>query len=169
MSIRAAADQIHKVSSDADIEKVVSLADQIWREHYVPIIGKAQVDYMLQNFQSAEAIKTQIDEGAFYYLLIHNSRPSGYFSFYLRESELFLSKIYLMKSMRGKGLGAKMMVFIQDAAAKNQLRKISLTVNKNNAKSIAAYIKLGFRNIKPVVMDIGNGFVMDDFLMEKTW
>lgn len=157
------------VRSISDIQRVVELADEIWREHYIPIIGKAQVDYMLQRFQSAQAIKDQIEEGAMYYLLFHKNAPAGYFSFTIRETELFLSKIYVKKTKRGKGLGGKMMKFIQDEAASNGLDQISLTVNKNNTKSIAAYSKLGFKKIKSLVMDIGNGFVMDDFLMEKTW
>ncbi|MEN8797925.1 MAG: GNAT family N-acetyltransferase [Flavobacteriaceae bacterium] len=161
--------EIRAVTGTDDIALVVALADSIWREHYTPIIGRDQVDYMLLNFQSAEAIKSQIDEGASYYLLLHNNSPAGYFSFYLKESELFLSKIYLRKSLRGKGLGGKMLDFIQDEAANNGLKQISLTVNKNNTKTIAAYSKLGFRKVKPLVIDIGNGFVMDDFLMEKSW
>ncbi|MEN8789552.1 MAG: GNAT family N-acetyltransferase [Flavobacteriaceae bacterium] len=161
--------EIRAVTGTDDIALVVALADSIWREHYTPIIGRDQVDYMLLNFQSAEAIKSQIDEGASYYLLLLNNSPAGYFSFYLKESELFLSKIYLRKSLRGKGLGGKMLDFIQDEAANNGLKQISLTVNKNNTKTIAAYSKLGFRKVKPLVIDIGNGFVMDDFLMEKSW
>ncbi len=161
--------EIITVTETNEIAIVVSLADAIWREHYTSIIGKDQVDYMLGKFQSAEAIKTQIDEGARYHLLLYNNTPAGYCSFYLKESELFLSKIYLRKTLRGKGLGGKMLKFIQDEAVNNGLRQISLTVNKNNAKSIAAYVKLGFKKVKPIVIDIGNGFIMDDFLMEKTW
>ncbi len=164
-----ATDRILMVRSISDIQKVAELADEIWREHYTPIIGKAQVDYMLEHFQSAQAIKDQMEEGAMYYLLFHKSAPAGYFSFYLREPELFLSKIYLRKTLRGKGLGGKMMRFIENEAINKGLHRISLTVNKNNTKSITAYARLGFIKIKPLVMDIGNGFVMDDFLMEKTW
>jgi ribosomal protein S18 acetylase RimI-like enzyme len=162
-------EEIIAVTGPAEIALVAELADTIWREHYTPIIGGDQVNYMLDKFQSAEAIQNQIDEGASYSLLLYQGKPEGYLSYYLKEDELFLSKIYVKKTMRGKGLGGKMMDFIQDEAAKNGLKQISLTVNKNNAKTIAAYLKLGFRKIKPLVMDIGNGFVMDDFLMEKTW
>ncbi|MGB5236966.1 MAG: GNAT family N-acetyltransferase [Flavobacteriaceae bacterium] len=161
--------EIIAVTEPVEIAQVVELADDIWREHYTSIIGEDQVNYMLHKFQSADAIKTQIGEGARYYMLLHNNDPAGYCSFYLKESELFLSKIYVRKNLRGKGLGGMMMRFIQDEAKRNGLHQIGLTVNKNNARSIAAYIKLGFKKIKPLVMDIGNGFVMDDFLMKKSW
>ena len=156
------------VAEQEEIIRVAELADSIWREHYTPIIGEDQVNYMLHKFQSAEAIRAQIIDGARYHLLLHLHVLAGYCSFYLKENELFLSKIYVRKAMRGKGLGGEMMKFIEAEAIKNELKQISLTVNKNNTKSIAAYSKLGFKKIKPLVMDIGNGFVMDDFLMEKS-
>jgi RimJ/RimL family protein N-acetyltransferase len=48
------------------------------------------------------------------------------------------------------------------------LNKIALTVNKNNVNSIKAYEKMGFKNVGSVVQDIGSGYVMDDYKMEKT-
>ncbi|MGI9547346.1 MAG: GNAT family N-acetyltransferase [Flavobacteriaceae bacterium] len=159
--------EIKSVKDNAAIQIVVILADEIWREHYSPIIGKKQVEYMLDNFQSLNAIKTQIVDGAQYYLIYYKDEPSGYFSFYLREDSLFLSKIYVKSSLRGKGLGAMAIRFIEDEAILKELPCISLTVNKNNRSSIDAYLRMGFKKIKPVVMDIGGGFVMDDYYLEK--
>lgn len=159
--------EIKLVSNPSDILEVVTLADEIWREHYTPIIGIDQVDYMLDNFQSATAIGDQISDGAEYYLISYNGKPCGYFSFYPKEGSLFLSKIYVKNSLRGKGLGSLAIDFIEEQAAHQGLSGISLTVNKNNRNSIAAYRKMGFEIIKPVVMDIGGGFIMDDYYMKK--
>ena len=160
-------EEIRLVQSVEDITVVADLADEIWREHYIPIIGLAQVDYMLDKFQSAEAIEQQIKEGAMYYLIEYKHTPIGYLSFYFKKNSLFLSKIYVKSSLRGKGFGRKAMSFVEDEAGKNSRNTISLTVNKNNNRSIEAYRKMGFKKVKPVVMDIGGGFVMDDFIMEK--
>jgi hypothetical protein len=41
-----------------------------------------------------------------------------------------------------------------------------LCVNKRNTIALAAYAKYGFRIYGQDVLDIGNGFVMDDYLLE---
>ena len=155
------------VKDQVQISEIVTLADEIWREHYTSIIGKPQVDYMLENFQSFDAIKSQIAEGARYYLISYQQSPAGYFSFYEKKHTLFLSKIYVKSSLRGKGLGKKAISFIEDEAKRIGLTSIVLTVNKNNEWSIIAYKKMGFEINRPLVMDIGGGFVMDDYEMEK--
>ena len=42
-----------------------------------------------------------------------------------------------------------------------------MQVNKANVRAIAAYKKAGFHIAQEAVFDIGHGFVMDDYLMEK--
>ena len=156
------------VFGDGQIAAVVALAQEIWTEHYSPIIGKEQVDYMLSRFQSKEAISGQIKSGSLYFLIEENRRFIGYLAAQPKEDALFLSKIYVLKSMRRKGYGRKAVEFIERLTREKGFKKIDLTVNKMNAGSIRAYEKIGFRNTGPVVQDIGSGFVMDDFRMEKT-
>ncbi len=158
---------ITKVFSEAEIDTVARLADTIWREHYTSIIGKGQVDYMLDKYQSVRAITNQIKENAHYYLVWEGNMPAGYFSYYKKPSELFLSKIYILKDLRGHGLGKLAMEFIEMKATEEKLPAITLTVNRNNSRSIAAYEKMGFYQKDAVVMDIGGGYVMDDYVMEK--
>ena len=78
-----------------------------------------------------------------------------------------MSKLYIKSSERGKKFGRKAINFIENLAKEKMLYKITLTVNKNNVNSINAYKKMGFVNTGSVVKDIGNGFVMDDYKMEK--
>ncbi len=158
---------IEPVTSAMQIDTVVELADTIWREHYTPIIGIGQVDYMLKTFQSPEAIGQQIASERYrYFLLIDESIPIGYMSVLPRNSLLFVSKIYLLDSVRGKGLGKKAVDYLTGLAKVLGLKGLELTVNKYNP-SIKAYEKMGFETIDDVVVDIGNGFVMDDYVMHK--
>ena len=159
--------KITAVNDPESIDIVARLGDEIWREHYVPIIGEAQVNYMLDKFQSPRAIASQIKEGASYYLVYMNEKAVGYFSFYEKDKGLFLSKIYIHSSLRGSGLGRFSIDFIEREAEQKKLSHIELTVNKNNEKTIAAYKKMGFQIEEAIVMDIGNGFVMDDYRMIK--
>jgi ribosomal protein S18 acetylase RimI-like enzyme len=160
--------KINIANSEVDFNTITKLASTIWKEHYTPIIGIEQVKYMLDKYQSVNAIKKQIEEGAEYYLISYKNESVGYLSVSTKESSLFLSKIYILSSQRGKRIGKTSMEFIEEIAIKNQCENISLTVNKYNTNSIKAYEKMGFVKVKEIVIDIGNGFVMDDFKMEKS-
>jgi|GEM_PF-7806 len=154
-----------RVESPEQLSALVRLADRIWREHYSPLIGRAQVDYMLDKFQSEAAVSEQLSEGYIYEMLTLSGAPCGYLAVKSEEKRLFLSKLYIEKSCRGRGFSHTMFSRIEELAA--GLSAIYLTVNKGNDGSIAAYKKLGFEIIDSVVSDIGGGFVMDDYIMEK--
>lgn len=158
---------IKRVQSPQTIKVVADLASIIWNEHYVPIIGQDQVDYMVKSFQSAEAMEKQInDENYEYYLIEHLSEPSGYISIKLMGNELFLSKFYVIKEKRGTGLGKTGLKFVINQAKELGASAITLTVNKYNTNSIKAYEKMGFKITGSIVSDIGAGYVMDDYKMK---
>lgn len=159
-----------KVTSEADCAAVAALAREIWTEHYDRIVGRAQVDYMLDKFQSAAAIARQIAEGYVYYLAAADYGPAGYFALVpdRRSSSALLSKIYVRKDQRGSGLGKSMLAEADRLCREAGVSTIWLTVNKHNSDSIAWYEHVGFAKTGPIVQDIGGGFVMDDYRMERT-
>ena len=156
-----------RIASDQELAKVEEMAKIIWHEHYTPIIGVEQVIYMLEKFQSSATMRSQIENGYQYFMISRGETPVGYLSFIKKGDALFLSKIYILKEERGRGTGRASFEFVENQARENQCKKISLTVNKNNLNSIRAYESAGFKNAGDLVQDIGNGFVMDDYLMEK--
>jgi len=157
------------VINKLDYKVISKLAIEIWTEHYVSIIGIDQVNYMLEKFQSKNAIEDQITKSNYkYYLIKNNNNDLGYISIKEDNSVLFLSKIYISKTYRGQGFGKIAMNFIEAQAVKLNCFKIYLTVNKHNINSIKAYEKIGFIKIEELIIDIGNGYVMDDYKMEKT-
>lgn len=123
--------------------------------------------YMVENFQTATAMEKQIRDGMDYYQVFSGEAPIGYLAFKEQGRELFLSKIYILSSLRGRGMGRKAMEFVEDQARNRGCQGISLTVNKNNSKAIGAYEKMGFVNQGHLETDIGGGFIMDDYLMKK--
>ena len=156
-----------EVSSPREVATVARLAREIWRDHYEPIIGAAQVAYMLDKFQSAQAIAAQVAERDHWYFLIrHENRAVGYIGLERRQEALFLSKLYLKKSVRGRGLGRRAVDFVRQFAGARGLSTIRLTVNRHNATAIAAYQRTGFIRAGEVVTDIGGGYVMDDYVFE---
>lgn len=159
-----------EVRSAAQIADAAHLAREIWQEHYLPIIGLEQVDYMVSKFQSERAITDQIADAYEYFVVVQDEKSMGYMAVVpkMSEASLMLSKIYVKKSARGRGLGRKMLEFMDNLCRHRNIKKIWLTVNKNNRHAIAWYSRMGFINTASLIQDIGEGFVMDDFRMEKT-
>lgn len=148
----------------SDIKELASLASSIWHEYWTCLLSPEQIDYMVENFQSEKAIKEQIeDENYTYYFIKSDNENAGYFGISDKGDFLFLSKIYIRKEFRHKGIGTKAFDKIKELALGKPIR---LTVNKHNTNSINAYKKWGFKTIDAVVTDIGSGFVMDDYIME---
>jgi len=158
---------IKKVSNKEQISTIENLAYEIWYQHYTPIIGKHQVDYMLGKFQSFEAMTKQIKNGFLYFLILDDNVPLGYMSVDIHSETLFLSKFYVTEAERGKGYGRKIIAYLETLAKEKNLNKIALTVNKYNTGSIKMYEKVGFVISGTMVKDIGEGFIMDDYQMEK--
>lgn len=159
---------IKPVHTSKAIETVAHLAHKIWNLHYVPIIGQQQVDYMLDKFQDKEAIKHQIENGYDYFIIEHQKEACGYLALVTNneEKKMMISKIYIDSDFRNLNLGSQLMNFAIEEAKKRGSRLIWLTVNINNSKSIEWYQKRGFTIKENIKIDIGNGFVMDDYLME---
>ncbi|MBR1778225.1 MAG: GNAT family N-acetyltransferase [Alphaproteobacteria bacterium] len=156
------------VLSDQDIREMASLATEIWKEHFTPIIGADQVEYMVEKFQSEQALHEQIKHGYLYFVLVFENKQIGYIGLRLNEDCLFLSKLYIQKEYRGNGFSRMMLQHAENIALQNAKPVIRLTCNRHNAGSLAVYKKIGFQIVREEKADIGNGFVMDDYILEKS-
>ena len=157
-------DFVKLTSDDVNgIKEMSEMATAILREHYDPIIGKEQNDYMLKMFQSEEAVAEQLAHGYNYYFAKREGQNAGFLAYYPREGALYLSKLYLYKDQRGKGFSRVMIEFLKEKAKELGLNRIELNVNRNNP-SVQIYEKLGFTVAWTEKNDIGNGFYMDDYV-----
>ncbi len=159
------------VTTPDQARETADLAKRIWWEHYPPIIGDEQVEYMVKHFQTQDKIWQDIKTCGFEYSLIEiDGKPSGYLALKMDSNDrsLFISKLYLEKAARGRGGARQVINSVISRCRRDNLASIWLTVNKHNDKSIAAYSKLGFEIEKAIVTDIGEGFVMDDYVMRMT-
>lgn len=165
--------------NDKEIKILSKLAENIWNEYWPCILKQAQIDYMVEKFQSYQAIKNQIEnENYIYKVICLDGENAGYFGISKKDKKiwvenspkisfeyLFLSKLYLKKEFRAKGLGYKAFLEIKKIAENTGLKYIYLTVNKYNENTIKAYEKWGFETVETAVSDIGSGFIMDDYIM----
>lgn len=157
-----------KTTSKEDIDNLAIFAKKIWRDYFSFIISDEQIEYMTDRFQSAEAITKQISkENYSYFFIKDDNNICGYIGLQLQTDCLFLSKLYLDKNYRGKGISSKAFDFILGFAKENSRKRIWLTCNKHNTNSIEIYKHKGFEIFESRVANIGNGFVMDDYLLEK--
>lgn len=157
---------IQRATSDLKIHEIAALAEEIWHQHFTPIIGEAQVNYMVDKFQSYPALKAQIEqEGYEYYQIRSFHTLAGYVGIRPETDALFLSKLYIKKDCRGQHLATDVLNFLIQLCRERHLKKIWLTCNKHNDHTLAIYAHLGFTITDEQTADIGNGFVMDDYIL----
>ena len=160
---------LKKITDDEQVKELARVADEVWHEYFPCILSDEQVDYMVEKFQSYEAMTKQMEDGYEYYFIMAGQDIAGYMGIHEEASQkkMFLSKLYLKNAHRGKGYAGKTLNKLFDMARERELNMIWLTVNKYNQHTIAVYEHMGFAKARTQVADIGNGFVMDDYVMEK--
>jgi ribosomal protein S18 acetylase RimI-like enzyme len=157
-------------ATEADLPAVAELAGVIWRRHYPGIITPEQIEYMLALGYSREALRRFVEEaGAGLVLAYVGERLSGFAAYYRTDGtdELKLDKLYVHQDYHGRGVGSRLIGQVESAARRQRRPTLTLNVNKNNIRAIAAYARNGFAIRESVVVDIGGGFVMDDYVMVK--
>lgn len=160
--------ELERAGTKEHAARIFGLATVIWTEHYTPIIGEAQVKYMLEVYHSEKNIACEIAcAKAEYSILVSGGKDAGYLAVERHGSDLYLSKFYVLKSLRGRGLGRFMEGAVVQRACETGLKRIFLHVNKNNTDAIRVYEKMGYAIAGGRVKEIGGGFVMRDYVMEK--
>jgi GNAT superfamily N-acetyltransferase len=155
-----------QIKTPADIERLVELIQEIWPEVFIPIIGKEQVDYMLVHYQGKDVIAAEIERGVRYFFIEDGERPVGYFAYSLEEDHLAISKVYLKKESRGRGLSSGVFAHFEEVARNEKKGKLSLRVNRGNKQAIEVYLHRGFEIAKSVDQPLDR-FFLNDYVMEK--
>jgi ribosomal protein S18 acetylase RimI-like enzyme len=158
-------------ATEADLGSVAKLAGAIWREHYAGIITTEQIEYMLARGYAHDVLKRFIVEpGAGLLLALDGSRLVGFAAYHRVDggSELKLDKLYVHQDAQRRGVGSRLIACVVAAAMAQKLLALVLNVNKRNVQAIRAYEKNGFVIRESVVIDIGGGYVMDDYVMAKS-
>jgi diamine N-acetyltransferase len=154
-------------ATEDDIPLIRVLANKIWPPTYSSIITKEQMDYMLEMMYSAAALEKQMQNDAPFIIVYDEGEPVGFASYGEISPNIFkLHKIYILPSQQGKGTGKFIIDYIITEIKNKGASALQLQVNRRN-KAKYFYEKIGFTVIKEFNFDIGDGYVMDDYLMEK--
>lgn len=155
-----------KVETQKDIQALYPVVVEIWQEWFTPIIGAKQVDFMLHNYQSEKNIANEIKSGVHYFALIQENEIIGYTAYEIRNEVIYISKLYIKKQFRGQGLMRHIFDWYDSISEKLGLKQ-QLRVNRDNAQSVAIYKHRGFNIVATKDDEIGQGFIMNDYILEK--
>ena len=157
-----------KKAGTNDIPLIRELTFLVWPQTYAPILSQEQIDYMLETMYSENSLQKQIaEDGSQFIIVYEDGNPVGFASYHEEEPRRWkLNKIYILRNQQGKGTGKHVINYIIDEIKKQNAASLFLQVNQyNNAK--AFYERLGFNEVDFINLDIGNGFFMNDYIMEK--
>jgi GNAT superfamily N-acetyltransferase len=155
--------------AETEIDTLIPLAYRIWHAHYPGIITPEQIDYMLERGYSSQVIRDEIDHQGVIWLTIKSGDVMVGFASLgpYAPGTMKLHKLYLLPECHGAGLGARALAEVERIARDNAATSLVLNVNRHNSKAIRAYERAGWHRAETVVVDIGNGFIMDDYVMSK--
>ncbi len=162
--------QICPATTD-DIATIQQIANDTWPSAYCDILTSSQIHYMLEMMYSTSALSAQMTEKQHHFLIATlNGDAIGFASYELNAMparHCKLHKLYCLPQSQGSGVGAVLVEHIVDAATSADQSTIRLNVNKHN-KALAFYRRLGFAVAGEEVIAIGQGYLMDDFVLEKS-
>jgi len=153
-----------------DIKQIQNIVNITWPITYGEILSKEQLDYMLGLFYSTEALTEQYDKKVqLFYMIDEDEINIGFIGIehhYNEEALTKIHKIYLLPETQGKGIGKKVIDEIGKLASENNSTALLLNVNRFNT-ALGFYKKIGFEVKEEVDIEIGNGYLMEDYVMEK--
>ena len=150
-----------------DIALIRELTFKIWPQTYAAIISQQQIDYMLEMMYSEASLKKQMEDGCQFILVYDDIEPVGFAAYQeIRPTTWKLHKIYILITQQGKGTGKFAIGHIIKEIQQQGATALQLQVNRHN-KARSFYEKLGFVVIDEADFDIGNGYFMNDYVMEK--
>lgn len=153
-----------------DVKTIQQITHKTWPITYGEILSKTQLDYMLDLFYSDEALINQFEKKEqLFYLISEDETTLGFIGIehnYKDQAVTRIHKIYLLPETQGKGIGKKVIEEIKKMALENHSTALSLNVNRFNT-ALSFYKKIGFEVVDEVNIDIGNGYLMEDYVMEK--
>lgn len=156
---------VKKVGATA-IPVIQNLANITWPVTYGEIITPQQLDYMMELLYSRAALQKQMDKGDLFVIVYDDERPVAFASYSAKETDAGiykLHKIYILPNQQGKGIGKLLISYI--TADIKPATALQLNVNRHN-KALHFYEKAGFSIIAEEDIYIGNGFYMNDYVME---
>ncbi len=157
-------------NTDSSFTDIRGIAAEVWPKTYGAILSQEQFDYMMEMMYSVASLQLQANEKQHHFILAKEYGIAVGFAAYEfdsnQTSKTKIHKIYILSTQQGKGIGKILLDYIANIAKTQNNIAVFLNVNKYNLAQ-HFYKKLGFNIVEEIVIDIGQGYVMDDYVMEK--
>lgn len=156
-----------RIATVDDIPLIRELTYQVWPQTYRDILTEAQIEYMLDMMYSPSSLQQQMQDGCHFIIVYQNEEPVGFASGQLINTNIGkLHKIYVIPAAQKTGAGKLLLQHVYDFIKSQGGTALQLQVNRhNNARYF--YEKEGFEVIEEADFAIGNGYYMNDYVMEK--
>lgn len=148
--------------------ELAEIAEKIYYDYYLELIGEENVKYMLSEYESPGFVIEQIRTRRHsYYAIYYNKVFCGYFDITFEGRRVILDKIYVSKSYRKKGIAGSVVEHIENIFRPLGMNKIIVDILTENTGAFSAYEKLGFVKTKDFALELGNGYKAECVEMEK--
>lgn len=167
--MQTATTRIYKAGT-ADIPLIRSISFEVWPLTYRDIISAEQIDYMLDMMYSVSSLEGQMRDGHTFLIAMDETRPVGFISFAPKKEDpatIKIHKLYILQSAQGRGLGRILIDEVVSSARETKAVALELQVNRHN-KATLFYRRLGFEIVGEEDFAIGNGYLMNDFVMRMS-
>ncbi|WP_316790035.1 GNAT family N-acetyltransferase [Pedobacter frigoris] len=157
-------------AKETDIASIQDLANRTWRVAYAEYLSVEQIEYMLEKMYNTGELLSQLQQGHTFLVAQEGEDDLGFAGFSLIDPEnniYKLHKLYVLPETHGKGVGKVLMNEVINLIKDKGARALQLNVNRNN-KAADFYKKAGFEIKETVDLHIGDGFYMNDYVMEKS-
>ena len=151
-----------------DLAAIRQLAYEIWPSAYEELLGAGQLEYMLDKFYSIPSLQNQASVlNHLFIIVLEDEVPIGFASFSAHDDPKIyhLNKIYVLPAQQGKNIGRHILDYIIERIKSVGCSMLQLNVNRHN-KALQFYEKYGFKIIREEDIDIGEGYFMNDYVME---
>lgn len=157
-----------RIADTTDIPVISRLAHAVWPDAYGSILSEAQLKHMLDLMYSHESLAGQMENGHVFLIVLVNAETVAFASYSHGPvaGAYKVHKLYVHPMLHGKGFGKKLLERIAGDTRGLGATRLQLNVNRHNP-AIAFYEKLGFRIIGEEDIPIGEGYFMNDYVMEK--
>ena|SRR5579872_1176197 len=149
------------------LQTIEVLARRIVPDFYATYFDIAAAEWLVDNGHTVPVLEAQAKKGYRHYLIESEGKFVGYFALLAEGGMLKLSHFYVLEEFRGHGFGQLAMDFIVGEAVAAKARCVELLVLRRNKATVAFYRKNGFFPVAEVLTRLGNGAVLEDYLMRK--
>ena len=150
-----------------ELSIVHEIAHATWPDTFKDILSQEQIQYMLNWMYDLKQLENQFNQGHQFYVAVLDGKSVGFIGIepnYPEKGITKIHKIYILPNQQGLGIGKKLIEYVKELSIQSEMKGLLLNVNRFN-KAVDFYKAIGFNIVFEENIDIGNGYLMEDFVM----